>query len=100
MMTSKSTTWYATPTPIKIGLQPEQVRVSPLGNDAVIIVEIRGTRFEAVVPTATLGEYHRFVPAAKVGRNGKNEIIFLPTSNEGRPVWEISEEDLEEILAP
>ena len=100
MMTSKSTIWYETPTLIKIGLKSEQVRVSPLGNDAVIIVEIRGTRFEALVPTAALGEGHRFVPAAKVGRNGENEIIFLPTSNEGRPVWEIREEDLEEILMP
>ena len=98
-MTSQLT-WYETPTPIKIGLKPEQVRVSPLGNDAVIILFIGGMRFEALVPPATLGEDHRFVPAAKVGRNGENEIIFLPTSNEGRPVWEIRKEDLEEILAP
>ena len=33
-------TWYETPTPIKIGLKPEQVRVSPLGNDAASFLEI------------------------------------------------------------
>ena len=91
--------WYETPKSITIALEPEHVGISPLGNDAVIKMEINGIRYEALVPTWTLGEDHSTVPAVEVGRNGDTVVVYFPVSNEGRATWEIKEEDLKGILA-
>ena len=97
-MDALDTVFYETPISIRIGLKPEQVKISPLGNDAVILMEINGAHYEALVPTWTLGEDQRSVPAARMGRIGDKELVFFPVSNEGRPTWEITEEDLKTVL--
>ena len=84
----------------KIRLKPEQVRVTPLGNDAVILVDIGGETFQALVPTLSLGEDQSFVPAEQVGRIGDKLIMVLPPSNDGTPIWHVREEDLTEVLLP
>lgn len=82
----------------KIGLKPDEIRVTSLGHDAVITPVIGGTRFEAMVPTMSLGEGRRFVPAEQIGRIGNKLILVLPPSNDGTPIWHVREEDLSEVL--
>ena len=90
--------WYHHPGHLKIKLKQGEVEITPLGNDAEIIKVINGSRFQALVPTASLGEGMSYVPAAYAGKVGDKVILFLPTSNDGRPTWEINESDLKEIL--
>ena len=90
--------WYRQPGHLKIELKQGEVEVTPLGNDAEIIKVINGGRFQALVPTASLGVDMSYVPATIAGRVGDKVILFLPTSNDGRPTWEINESDLENIL--
>ncbi len=97
-MTGPRIKFDETPTQIKIKLEPEQVSISPLGNDAFIIINIGGQRFDALVPTHTLGLGYRYVPAARMGTIGEKVLLYFPVSNEGRPTWEISEEDLNQVL--
>ena len=90
--------WYRQPGHLKIELKEGEVEVTALGNDAEIIKVINGDRFQALVPTASLGEGMSYVPAAYAGKVGDKVILYLPTSNDGRPTWEINESDLEKIL--
>ncbi len=90
--------WYRQPGHLKIELKRGEVQITPLGNDAEIIKVINGNRFQALVPTTSLGEDMRYVPAMIAGRTEDKVILFLPTSNDGRPTWEINKADLESIL--
>ena len=80
-----------------IRLNPEDVRITPLGNDAVVIVEAGGRQFEAMVPTMSLGQGWSFVPAEQVGRLEDKLVLILPPSNDGTPIWYIREDELDEI---
>jgi hypothetical protein len=90
--------WYRLPGHLKIELKEGEVQITPLGNDAEIIKLINGDRFQALVPAASLGEDMSYVPATIADRVGGKVILFLPTSNDGRPIWEINEADLQKIL--
>ena len=81
-----------------IKLNPEQVKITPLGHEAVITLSVRGKQFEAMVPTMSLGEGRRFVPAEQIGRRGKELVVVLPTGNDGTTKWYITEDELDEIL--
>ena len=85
--------------PIKIKLNPEQVKVTVMRHDTFIWLEIGNRKFDALVPTAYVAPDHRSIPAAKVGRVGGNVVVALPTGNEGTPIWHIPEEELSLILA-
>ena len=98
-MTTLKSTYYAKPIDIRIRLEPGQVSIHPLGHDALIIMYIGGKRYDALVPTWTLGEGHRSVPALRAGKSGDNEIVYFPISNEGRPTWVIPFSELEKIMA-
>ena len=80
-----------------IKLNPEQVRVTPLGHEAVIALKVGDRYFEAMVPTLSLGEGFGFVPAEQIGRRGEELIVVLPTGNDGTTKWYISEDELDEI---
>ena len=90
--------WYHQPGHLKIKLKEGEVQKTPFGNDVEIIKMIKGNRFQALVPTSSLGEDMSYVPAFLAGKVGDTVILFLPTSNDGRPTWEIKESDLAEIL--
>ena len=90
--------WYYRPGHLKIELKEGEAQVTALGNDTEIIKVINGDRFQALVPTASLGEGMSYVPAAYAGKVGDKVMLYLPTSNDGRPTWEISESDLKNIL--
>lgn len=90
--------WYHRPGHLKIGLNPGEAEITDLGNDVEIIKTIGGCRFQALVPTASLGENMSYVPAYRAGKIQDKVILYLPTSNDGRPTWEISEDDLKAIL--
>jgi hypothetical protein len=90
--------WYHRPGYLKIGLVEGEAVVTALGNDVEIIKVIGGKRFQALVPTASLGENMGYVPAAYAGKVGDKIILYLPTSNDGRPTWEIDESALKNIL--
>ena len=90
--------WYYRPGHLKIELKEGEVQIIPFLNDAEIIKVINGHRFHALVPAASLGEGMAYVPAFHAGKVGDKVILFLPTSHDGRPTWEIDEADLEKIL--
>ena len=77
--------WYHEPGCPRIKLEPSEVRVTPMGHDTVIVKEINGETFEALVPTHTLGENRDSVPIFYAGKFGDEFLLYLPTSNEGRP---------------
>ena len=90
--------WYYRPGHLKIKLLPGEVSISPMGHDAAITKYIGGERFDGLVPTHTLGENQSSVPAAYAGKTDGKVILYLPTSNEGRPTWVIPEKELDAIL--
>lgn len=90
--------WYYQPGHLKIELKEGEARVTAFDHDTEIIKFINGERFQALVPTASLGEGMAYVPAFLAGKEGDNLIVYLPTSNDGRPTWVIDESDLQKIL--
>ena len=94
----QSVFWYERPGHLHIKLEPEEVRLSPMGHDAVILKKINGRSLRALVPTHSLGENHEYVPVNFAGKQGENIILHLPTSNEGRATWVIPESQLNAIL--
>ena len=97
---SRPSFWHGSPNQLRIKLEPNEVRISPMGHDAIIVKQVNGKTLKALVPTHTLGENHGSVPAQWAGRSGNNIILYLPTSNEGRPTWVIPESELESISLP
>ena len=92
--------WYHRPDCLKMKLQPGEAEITPMGHDTFIVKEIGGQRFDALVPTHTMGENLTTVPVAYAGDTGDGRVVLhLPTSNEGRPTWVIPEQYLESILA-
>ncbi len=94
----RSVFWYEMPGHLRIKLEPDEVRISPMGHDAIIEKKLNSKTLKALVPTHTLGENYGWVPADYAGKNGENAILYLPTSNEGRPTWVIPESELESML--
>ena len=92
--------WHGSPNHLLIKLEPNEVRISPMGHDAVIVKRVNEKTLRALVPTHTLGEGNGSVPAQRAGKSGNNVILYLPTSNEGRPTWVIPESELQSILLP
>lgn len=90
--------WYEGPGYVKIRLEPSEVRKIPNMHDVVLVKEIKGVAFEALVPSHTLGENDSWVPAEYAGRVAGKVVFHLPTSNHGRPTWRIPEDAVEQIL--
>ena len=89
--------WYDESEPIRIVLQPDEAKPTPLGNDVFIIKHIDGQRFDALVPSWTVSDNLESVSAAVVGEAGGKVILYFPVSNEGRPRWDITRQQLEAI---
>lgn len=96
-MSKLNVRWYDEPEQIKIGLQPNEAKLHPLGNDVFIIKYIDGQRFDALVPTWTMGDDLASVPAAAVGEVDDKVILYFPVSNEGRPRWDLTRQQLADI---
>ena len=91
--------WYHRPDCLKMKLQPGEAAITQLGHDTFIVKEIGGQRFDALVPTHTMGENLATVPVAYAGKTGDGRVVlYLPTSNEGRPTWVFPEQYLESLL--
>ena len=90
--------WHKMPNELRIKLEPGEVRISPMGHDAVIVKTVNGKTLKALVPTHTLGANKDSVPTQLAGKSNGNVILYLPTSNEGRPKWVIPESELASIL--
>ena len=91
--------WFEHPQQIRIKLSPEHVKPMPLGHDTFIVLQIGGRQFDALIPSSTLEEDNKFAPAIIVGKKANKMILYFPVSNEGRPTWELSEEELSLIKA-
>ena len=83
---------------LKIVLKPGEAKVGIFDHDAIITKKIGGETFEALITTRTVGEGLRFVPAAYAGKTDDRVILYLPTSNNGRPTWVFPEAYLDDIL--
>ena len=94
----KPNLWYHQPGHLRIKLEPGEAELSPMGHDVRITKLVNGQRLRALVPTHSLDAEMSYVPAAYAGEQGDNVVLFLPTSNEGRPTWIISKKDLDAIL--
>ena len=80
-----------------IKLKPEQVKKTMLDHETVIMLTAGGRHFEAMVPTMSLVDGGRFVPAEQIGRRGDELVIVLPTGNDGTTKWYITKDELNEI---
>lgn len=91
--------WYYRDDCLKMALDPGEAEISPMGHDTVIVKEIGGQRYDALVPTHSMDENLSYVPVAYAGKTADGQVILhLPTSNEGRPTWVIPEHYLEPLL--
>ena len=91
--------WYYRDDCLKLALEPGEAEITPLDHDTFIIKEIDGKRYDALVPTHSMGENLSYVPVAYAGKTADGRVILhLPTSNEGRPTWVIPEHCLEPLL--
>ena len=66
--------------------------------EVIIVKEIGGERFDALVPAKALGENLGFVPAGYAGKVDDRVILHFPVSNDGRPAWRVPEKYLVDIL--
>ena len=89
---------YEGPGYVKIRLEPGEVKEIPHMHDVVLVKNINGTTFEALVPSHTLGENNSWVPAQYAGKISGKAVFHLPTANEGRPTWRVPEEAVQQIL--
>ncbi len=90
--------WDEKHTNIHISLEPGDARLSPWGaHDTVIIRKIGDREFQALVPTWAVDEDRTFVVAARVGRVNGKILVYLPVSNEGRPAWELTDEEYAQV---
>jgi hypothetical protein len=99
MPTATTIKWFEKPEQIRIKLEPQHVKPMPLGHDTFIVMKIGGRQYDALIPSSTLEGGNKYAPASLVGKNGDKMILYFPVSNEGRPTWELSEEELASIRA-
>ena len=90
--------WYRRPGHMRMALQPGEAKITPMSHDTFIIKEIGGERFDALVPTHTMGENLSSVPVAIAGIADDLVTLYLPTSNEGRPTWVFPQKYLVDLL--
>lgn len=90
--------WYEGPGYVKIKLEPSEVKKIPHMHDVVLVKEINGDIFEAMVPSHTLGENDSWVPAEYAGSYAGKAVFYLPVGNDGRPTWQVPHEALSQIL--
>ena len=89
---------YDGPGYVKIKLEPSEVMVIPHYSEVVLVKEIGGVTFSAMVPAHTLGENNGWVPAEYAGKVAGNVVFHLPVGNDGRHTWRVPEEAIERIL--
>ncbi len=84
---------------VTIKLDPECVKIWPLGIEADLLVEVAGASFMATVPRWALNEDFTGVVAGQVGRIGNKIVITFPPTSLGTSIWRIPEDDIPKILA-
>ena len=89
---------YEGPDYVKIRLEPSEVMVIPHYSEVVLVKEIGGDTFSAMVPAHTLGENNGWVPAQYAGRINGKVVFYLPVGNDGRHTWRVPEGAIEQIL--
>ncbi len=89
--------WFQEPRQIWIPLSPEQIKPMPLGHDTLIVIDIGGRQHNALIPSSTIRD-SRYAPATIMVMNRDRLILHFPVSNEGRPAWEITQDELDRIL--
>ena len=89
--------WYKDPGCLRIKVEPDEIGKEWFDHDTVIIKQINGEYFRALVPTHTLSDKKDSVPVQLAGKAGDNVILYFPVSNEGRPTWIIPESELAKI---
>ena len=72
-----STFRYNIPSHLRIKLEPNEVRISPMGHDAIIVKQINGKSLKALVPTHTLDCNKGWVPVYYARKSGDNAVLHL-----------------------
>ena len=91
--------WEYRPGYFRIALNPGEAELSFFDHDTIIVKEIGGETFEAMVPTHTMGENFSSVPVTYAGKVGDRVILHLPVSNDGRHTWVFPEKYLKDLIA-
>ncbi|GEM_PF-7124593 len=91
--------WFSPHRYVKIGINPKDMKKSPLGHEVVICRDIGGERQRALVPTHFVDEVAGTVQAAVVGQIGDSLFISFPATSEGTATWIIRKELLSGILS-
>ena len=83
---------------LKIRLEPENVKETHMSHETIIYVNVGDTRYEAVVPTLSLGEDNAYVPAQVVGERDGKLVVVLPVGNDGTTYWNIPGDEIYQVL--
>ena len=86
------------PEPVKIRLRPDEVKKIRHYPEALILKEIGGRTYEAIVPVHAIGPEDAWLPADCFGTIKGKKVFHLPIGNDGRTEWRIPEEHADSIL--
>ena len=89
--------WYKEPGCLRIKVEPHEIRKHWFDHDTLIVKEIEGKEWSALIPTHTLSENRDSAPVILAGRKENDVILYFPVSNEGRDVWCIPEAEFDKI---
>ncbi|MEE9285572.1 MAG: hypothetical protein V3V35_07580 [Dehalococcoidia bacterium] len=90
--------WYANPKEVVLSVDPDKVKISPLGNEVVIVIEIDGDLRRATVPAKAFDQKRRTVVAAEVGEMGSSVLVSFPPGSSGTTTWAIPKSLIESLL--
>lgn len=90
--------WYSDPKEVVLSVDPDKVKISPLGNEVVIVIEIEGDLRRVTVPARAFDKKRRTVVAAKVGEMGSSVLLSFPPGSSGTTTLAIPKSLIESLL--
>lgn len=75
--------WYDQPIPVNVHVPADRIKMSPLGNEISIILEVDGERCNVIVPATALDKYQLTIPAIQVGEVENKVILSFPPTSLG-----------------
>ena len=90
--------WYSNPKEVVLSVDPDKVKISPLGNEVVIVIEFDGDSRTATVPARAFDQKNGTVVAAEVGEMGSSVLLSFPPGSSGTTTWAIPKTLIKSLL--
>jgi len=91
--------WYDQPKPVSIHVPADRIKMSPLGNEVSITLEIDGEKCNVIVPAIALDKHHLTIPAIQVGEIENKVILSFPPTSLGTSTCSIPKSQIHSLLA-